>query len=142
MTTTARPQVPDIPSAESAGDPDTFHLFREDLTARNAFTAAADHFAFALGRHFRVGALPAGAEVETGPNMLLDAMPDARLPEGFTAPGRTSSPAARSRCPWSSPPRADPAPDAPAVRARRPHHGRRPYQRAVRARRPPLRPIG
>ncbi|WP_327190869.1 cytochrome P450 [Streptomyces xinghaiensis] len=69
---------------EHYADPDTFNLFREDLTARNAFTAAADHLAFALGRHFCVGALLARAEVETGLNLLLDAMPDARLPEGFT----------------------------------------------------------
>ncbi|WP_030544325.1 cytochrome P450 [Streptomyces albus] len=69
---------------ERYAEPDTFNLFREDLTAQNAFTAAADHLAFALGRHFCVGALLAKAEVETGLDMLLDAMPDARLPEGFT----------------------------------------------------------
>lgn len=64
-------------------DPDTFDIFREDLTARTAFSAAADHLAFALGRHFCVGALLAKAEVEAGVGQLLDAMPDVRLADGF-----------------------------------------------------------
>ncbi|MGN2361860.1 cytochrome P450 [Streptomyces luridiscabiei] len=64
-------------------DPDSFDIFREDLAATNAFSAAADHLAFALGRHFCVGALLAKAEVETGVGQLLDAMPDLRLAEGF-----------------------------------------------------------
>jgi pulcherriminic acid synthase len=63
-------------------DPDTFNIFREDLTTTRAFSAAADHLAFALGRHFCVGALLARAEVETGVNQLLDAMPDLRLDDG------------------------------------------------------------
>jgi pulcherriminic acid synthase len=64
-------------------DPDRFDLFREDLTTATAFSAAADHLAFALGRHFCVGALLAKAEVETGVGQLLDAMPDLRLADGF-----------------------------------------------------------
>ncbi len=64
-------------------DPDRFDIFREDLTTTTAFSAAADHLAFALGRHFCVGALLAKAEVETGMNQLLDAMPDVRLADGF-----------------------------------------------------------
>ncbi|GAA1367798.1 cytochrome P450 [Streptomyces beijiangensis] len=64
-------------------DPDTFNIFRDDLTSATAFSAAADHLAFALGRHFCVGALLAKAEVETGVNQLLDALPDMRLAEGF-----------------------------------------------------------
>ncbi|MEU6390962.1 cytochrome P450 [Streptomyces sp. NPDC046939] len=64
-------------------DPDRFDIFRSDLTATTAFSAAADHLAFALGRHFCVGALLAKAEVETGVNQLLDAMPDVRLADGF-----------------------------------------------------------
>ncbi|MGW7350007.1 cytochrome P450 [Streptomyces sp. NPDC054784] len=63
-------------------DPDTFDLFRTDLPARTAFSAAADHLAFALGRHFCVGALLAKAEVETGVNQLLDAMPELALRDG------------------------------------------------------------
>ncbi|MFR9673280.1 cytochrome P450 [Streptomyces sp. TR02-1] len=65
-------------------EPDRFDIFREDLTTTTAFSAAADHLAFALGRHFCVGALLAKAEVETGVGQLLDAMPDLRLEEGFT----------------------------------------------------------
>jgi pulcherriminic acid synthase len=64
-------------------DPDTFDIFRDDLKVGTAFTAAADHLAFALGRHFCVGALLAEAEVVTGTNQLLDAMPDVRLRPGF-----------------------------------------------------------
>ncbi|MER5452709.1 cytochrome P450 [Streptomyces sp. NPDC002764] len=65
------------------GDPDRFNIFREDLTSATAFSAAADHLAFALGRHFCVGALLAKAEVEIGVDQLLDAMPDVRLAEGY-----------------------------------------------------------
>lgn len=64
-------------------DPDTFDIFRTDLTTTTAFSAAADHLAFALGRHFCVGALLAKAEVETGVGHLLDAMPDVRVADGF-----------------------------------------------------------
>ncbi|MEV0324553.1 cytochrome P450 [Streptomyces sp. NPDC050658] len=64
-------------------DPDRFDIFRDDLTTTTAFSAAADHLSFALGRHFCVGALLAKAEVETGVGQLLDAMPDVRLAEGF-----------------------------------------------------------
>ncbi|MEU3547150.1 cytochrome P450 [Streptomyces longwoodensis] len=63
--------------------PDRFDIFRDDLSTTSAFSAAADHLAFALGRHFCVGALLAKAEVETGVNHLLDAMPDLRLADGF-----------------------------------------------------------
>lgn len=71
------------PSRFSA--PDTFDIFRTDLATTSAFSAAADHLAFALGRHFCVGALLAKAEVETGVGQLLDAMPDMDFPEGFVA---------------------------------------------------------
>jgi pulcherriminic acid synthase len=64
-------------------DPDSFNIFRDDLKVATAFTAAADHLAFALGRHFCVGALLAEAEVVEGTNQLLDAMPDVRLRPGF-----------------------------------------------------------
>ncbi|WP_256641292.1 cytochrome P450 [Streptomyces murinus] len=63
--------------------PDRFDIFRDDLTTTTAFSAAADHVAFALGRHFCVGALLAKAEVETAVGQLLDAMPDMRLADGF-----------------------------------------------------------
>ncbi|WP_435220962.1 cytochrome P450 [Streptomyces sp. Tue6028] len=64
-------------------DPDRFDIHRDDLTTTSAFSAAADHLAFALGRHFCVGALLAKAEVEVGVNQLLDTMPDLRLADGF-----------------------------------------------------------
>ncbi|MGW3719176.1 cytochrome P450 [Streptomyces sp. NPDC005133] len=64
-------------------EPDRFDIFRDDLTATSAFSAAAGHLAFALGRHFCVGALLAKAEVEIGLNQLLDAMPDLRLADDF-----------------------------------------------------------
>lgn len=60
-------------------EPESFNIFREDLPARTAFTAAADHLAFALGRHFCVGALLAKTEIDVGINHLLDAMPNAEL---------------------------------------------------------------
>ncbi|GAA0579852.1 cytochrome P450 [Actinomadura livida] len=63
-------------------DPGRFDIFRDDLTTTSAFSAAADHLAFALGRHFCVGALLAKTEIEVGTNMLLDAMPDVRLAAG------------------------------------------------------------
>ncbi|MDU0287944.1 cytochrome P450 [Saccharothrix longispora] len=65
--------------------PDEFDIFRDDLNTSNAFSAAANHLAFALGRHFCVGALLAKAEVEVGVDMLLDAMPDVRLADGYRA---------------------------------------------------------
>jgi cytochrome P450 len=68
---------------ERYANPDSFDVFRDDLKVTTAFTAAADHLAFALGRHFCVGALLAEAEVVAGANQLLDAMPDMRLRPGF-----------------------------------------------------------
>ncbi|MCD0452703.1 cytochrome P450 [Actinocorallia sp. API 0066] len=64
-------------------NPDAFDIFRDDLTASSAFSAAADHLAFALGRHFCVGALLAKSEVEVAANQLLDAFPDLRFADGF-----------------------------------------------------------
>jgi len=64
-------------------DPDRFDIHRGDLDTDNAFSAAAGHLAFALGRHFCVGALLAKAEIETGAGQLLDAMPGVRLRDGF-----------------------------------------------------------
>lgn len=68
---------------ERYSDPERFNLHRDDLDADNAFSAAAGHLAFALGRHFCVGALLAKAEIETGAGQLLDAMPGLRLRDGF-----------------------------------------------------------
>jgi cytochrome P450 len=63
-------------------NPGAFDIFRTDLPAETAFSAAASHLSFALGRHFCVGALLAKTEIEVGVNQLLDAMPDLRLAEG------------------------------------------------------------
>jgi cytochrome P450 len=62
-------------------NPDSFNIFRDDLPTNTAFSAAANHLSFALGRHFCVGALLAKTEVEVATNQLLDAMPDLRLAE-------------------------------------------------------------
>ncbi|MFF5264302.1 cytochrome P450 [Actinomadura viridis] len=69
--------------AERYRDPERFDIFRDDLDTTTAFSAAANHLAFALGRHFCVGALLAKTEVEVAMNMLLDAMPDVRVADGF-----------------------------------------------------------
>jgi cytochrome P450 len=63
-------------------DPDRYDIFRADLTPETAFTAAADHLAFALGRHFCVGALLARAEVLVATDQLLDAFPDMAFADG------------------------------------------------------------
>ncbi|MEU3992402.1 cytochrome P450 [Streptomyces platensis] len=62
--------------------PDTFHVLRDDLTPTTAFSAAAQHVAFGLGRHFCVGALLARAEVEIAVNQLLDAFPAMDFADG------------------------------------------------------------
>lgn len=67
-------------------DPDRFDIFREDLDMEKAFTAAANHTSFALGRHFCVGAILALTEVETGTNQLLDAMDDIAFANGSPTP--------------------------------------------------------
>ncbi|MEU2947971.1 cytochrome P450 [Nocardiopsis alba] len=67
---------------ERFADPDTFDLFREELSEATSFSAAAEHLSFALGRHFCVGALLAEAEVRVAVDDLLDAMPDPRPAEG------------------------------------------------------------
>lgn len=64
-------------------NPDVFDIRRADLDVGRAFTAGANHTAFALGRHFCVGAMLSRAEVGIGTNMLLDAMADIRFTPGF-----------------------------------------------------------
>ncbi len=63
-------------------DAESFDIFRADLDTTNAFSAAANHLAFALGRHFCVGALLAKTEVEVGANQLLDAFAEMDFAEG------------------------------------------------------------
>jgi cytochrome P450 len=57
-------------------DPDRFDIFRDDLAVNRAFSGAANHVGFCLGRHFCVGAMLAKTEVEIAANQLLDAMDD------------------------------------------------------------------
>ncbi|MFI7093875.1 cytochrome P450 [Streptomyces lydicus] len=66
--------------------PDSFDIFRADLNPVGAWSAAAEHVAFGLGRHFCVGALLARTEVETGVGQLLDAFPVMEFADS-TAPG-------------------------------------------------------
>lgn len=58
------------------GQPDEFNLFRTDLQPGKAFSGAANHVGFCLGRHFCVGAMLAKTEVEIATNQLLDTMHD------------------------------------------------------------------
>ncbi len=55
-------------------DPDTFNIFRGDLIIKQAFTGAANHTAFGLGRHFCVGSMLAKTEIEYAMNYVLDTM--------------------------------------------------------------------
>lgn len=79
-------------------DPDRFDIFREDLDVSKAFSAAANHTAFALGRHFCIGSMLSRTEVEIGTNQLLDAMDDIAFdggpprPEGVFTRAPTSMP--------------------------------------------------
>lgn len=57
-------------------DPDRFDIHRSDLAVSKAFSGAANHTGFCLGRHFCVGAMLAKTEVEIAANQLLDAMED------------------------------------------------------------------
>ncbi|GIE77166.1 cytochrome P450 [Actinoplanes philippinensis] len=76
-------------------DPDRFDVGRPDLDFAKAYTAAANHTGFALGRHFCVGAMLARTEVEVAANALLDAMHDIELTEPAVPQGLfTRAPAA------------------------------------------------
>jgi cytochrome P450 len=66
--------------------PEVFDVLRADLDGSRAFSAAADHLAFCLGRHFCVGALLSLFEIEVGVNDLLDAMTDIRFADGTPPP--------------------------------------------------------
>jgi cytochrome P450 len=53
-------------------NPDQFDMFRTDLDVKNAFTAAANHMAFGVGRHYCVGAQLAKIEMVMALNHLLE----------------------------------------------------------------------
>ena len=65
-------------------EPDNFSLDRSDLDFDHAFNAGANHAGFGNGRHFCVGSELGRLEAVAAINYLLDAMPNARYPDGFT----------------------------------------------------------
>lgn len=67
--------------------PEKFDITRKDLAFDRAFTAAANHSGFALGRHFCVGAMLSKAEVEIGASLLLDAMEDIKFAQSAKQTG-------------------------------------------------------
>ncbi|MDX1992349.1 MAG: cytochrome P450 [bacterium] len=66
-------------------NPDTFDITRTDLDMKQAFSGAANHTAFALGRHFCVGAILAKTEIEIATNQLLDAFSNIEFANGTPA---------------------------------------------------------
>lgn len=65
-------------------DPDRFDIHRTDLDVAKAFSGAANHVQFILGRHFCVGSLLARTEMQVALDLVLDTMPNLRFQEGFT----------------------------------------------------------
>ncbi len=68
---------------EAFDEPDRFNIHRTDMEFEKAFSAAADHTAFALGRHFCVGSMLARAELTVAMDALLDAMDDIAYADGY-----------------------------------------------------------
>jgi len=64
--------------------PDEFRPGREDLVHNRAFSGAANHVAFGMGRHFCIGAMLARTEMDIALNQFLDAFPNLRLADGET----------------------------------------------------------
>ena len=64
--------------------PDEFRLGREDLVHNRAFSGAANHVSFGMGRHFCIGAMLARTEMDIALNQFLDAFPNLRLADGET----------------------------------------------------------
>jgi len=65
-------------------DPDRFDVHRADLDVAKAFSGAANHVQFILGRHFCVGSLLARTEMAVALDLVLDRLPGLRYQEGFT----------------------------------------------------------
>ena len=63
--------------------PEKFDIFRPDLDVARAFSGAANHVQFILGRHFCVGSLLAQTEMTVALNLVLDNMENLRYQEGF-----------------------------------------------------------
>lgn len=64
-------------------NPDVFDIHRPDLDVAKAFSGAANHVQFILGRHFCVGSLLAREEMTVALNLILDRLPGLRYQEGF-----------------------------------------------------------
>lgn len=64
-------------------DPDTFDIHRPDLDVAKAFSGAANHVQFILGRHFCVGSLLAREEMTVALDLVLDRLPNLRYQAGF-----------------------------------------------------------
>lgn len=78
-------------------DPDRFDIFRPDLDVSKAFSGAANHTGFCLGRHFCIGAMLAKTEVDIA--TTSSSMPWTTSPSTELRPGRSaSSHALRPRC--------------------------------------------
>jgi pulcherriminic acid synthase len=65
-------------------DPDVFDIHRPDLDVAKAFSGAANHVQFILGRHFCVGSLLARTEMTVALDLVLDRLPGLRYQQGFT----------------------------------------------------------
>ncbi|MGK5111458.1 cytochrome P450 [Geodermatophilus sp. CPCC 205506] len=65
-------------------NPDVFDIHRPDLDVAKAFSGAANHVQFILGRHFCVGSLLAREEMTVALNLVLDRLPNLRYQPGFT----------------------------------------------------------
>ncbi len=66
-------------------DPDRFDIHRTDNPVGTAFTAAANHAGFGLGRHFCAGARLAALEAQIAVGALLDRLPGVRFAPSFVA---------------------------------------------------------
>ena len=60
-------------------NPDVFNIMRDDLDTSKAYSGAANHTAFGLGRHFCVGSMLAKMEVTIAMNKVLDHMDNIKL---------------------------------------------------------------
>jgi len=64
-------------------NPDEFDIFRTDLNVDRAFSGAANHVQFILGRHFCVGSMLAKTEMTIALNLVLDTMDSIEYQDGF-----------------------------------------------------------
>ncbi|MCZ4078046.1 cytochrome P450 [Rhodococcus sp. H36-A4] len=64
-------------------NPDDFDIFRTDLNVDRAFSGAANHVQFILGRHFCVGSILAKTEMTIALDLVLDTMDSIEYQEGF-----------------------------------------------------------